>query len=96
MPKLSLPAELTQTQARACLGALAQGLRAAADANVVVDASALQRFDSAALAVLLELRRQSLGLGKTFAVAHMPTRLADLATLYGIGELLTAAPALPA
>jgi phospholipid transport system transporter-binding protein len=92
MPMLTLPAELTQTQARACLGALAQGLRAAADATVVVDASALQRFDSAALAVLLELRRQSLALGKTFAVARMPARLADLATLYGIGELLAAAP----
>ncbi len=96
MPMLSLPAELTQIQARSCLGALGQGLRAAADATVVVDASALQRFDSAALAVLLELRRQSLALGKTFAVANMPARLADLATLYGIGELLTAAPKLPA
>ena len=93
---LTLPAELTQTQARACLGALAQGLRAAADGTVVVDASALQRFDSAALAVLLELRRQTLALGKAFAVAHVPARLADLATLYGIGELLTAAPNPPA
>lgn len=93
---LSLPAELTQNQARACLDALAQGLRAATGATVVVDASALQHFDSAALAVLLELRRQSLALDKAFAVAHMPTRLADLATLYGIGELLTATPALPA
>ena len=27
MPMLSLPAELTHTEARACLGALAQGLR---------------------------------------------------------------------
>ena len=96
MPVLSMPAELTQTQARACLGALAQGLRAAAGQTVVVDASALQRFDSAALAVLLELRRQSLALGKAFALAHMPARLADLATFYGIGELLTAAPTLPA
>ncbi|MEY4266751.1 MAG: hypothetical protein RIS90_1286 [Pseudomonadota bacterium] len=93
---LTLPAELTQTQARACLGALAQGLRADSVATVVVDASALQRFDSAALAVLLELRRQSLALGKAFAVAQMPVRLADLATLYGIGELLAAAPERPA
>ena len=93
---LVLPLQLTQAEAKACLGALLLELPAQADATVVVDASALQRFDSAALAVLLELRRQSLGLGKTFAVAHMPTRLADLAALYGIGELLTAAPALPA
>ena len=92
---LVLPLQLTQAEAKACLGALLLELPAQA-AAVVVDASALQRFDSAALAVLLELRRQSLALGKTFAVAHMPTRLADLAALYGIGELLTAAPAVPA
>jgi phospholipid transport system transporter-binding protein len=63
----------------------------AQDAVVVVDAGALLRFDSAALAVLLELRRQSLAISKTFAVAHMPKRLADLAALYGIGDLLVAA-----
>lgn len=92
---LVLPLQLTQAEAKACLGALLLELPAQA-AAVVVDAGALLRFDSAALAVLLELRRQSLALGKTFAVAHMPTRLADLAALYGIGELLTAAPAVPA
>ena len=43
MPMLTLPAELTQTQARACLGALAPALGAAAEATVVVDPSALQR-----------------------------------------------------
>jgi hypothetical protein len=30
-------------------------------------------------------------MAKTFAVAHMPKRLADLAALYGIGDLLVAA-----
>jgi len=51
----------------------------------------LNRFDSAALAVLLEFRRESLALGKRFSVHGLPARLADLATLYGIIELLPAA-----
>jgi len=86
---LVLPPQLTQSEAKACLRVLQLELLAQA-AAVVVDAGALIRFDSAALAVLLELRRQSLATAKTFAVAHMPTRLADLAALYGIGDLLVA------
>ena len=93
MTMLALPVELTHAQARACLNTLSLGVRAAAGAGVVVDASALARFDSAALAVLLALRRQCLALSQSFAVAHMPAGLADLATLYGIGELLGVAPA---
>jgi len=57
---------------------------------VVVDAARLEQFDSAALAVLLALRRESLKLGKTFAVAGLPQQLADLGSLYGIAELLPA------
>jgi phospholipid transport system transporter-binding protein len=86
---LVLPPQLTQSEAKACLRVLQLELPAQA-AAVVVDAGALLRFDSAALAVLLELRRQSMAMSKTFAVAHMPTRLADLAALYGIGDLLVA------
>lgn len=87
---LVLPPQLTQAEAKACLRGLQMALPAQA-AAVVVDAGALVRFDSAALAVLLDLRRQSLATAKTFAVAHMPKRLADLAALYGIGDLLVAA-----
>ena len=87
---LVLPPQLTQAEAKACLRELKMALPALG-AAVVVDAGALVRFDSAALAVLLELRRQSLSTAKTFAVARMPTRLADLAALYGIGDLLVAA-----
>lgn len=92
---LVLPKELTQTQATACLRMLVQGLRALSGQDVVVDATGLSRFDSAALAVLLELRRETLAQGKRFSVRGLPTRLGDLATLYGIVELLPAAsPAL--
>lgn len=84
---LELPAELTQTSATACLRDLSAGLSAETD-GVVVSAVKLGRFDSAALAVLLALRRETLALGKTFAVTKLPERLADLARLYGIAELL--------
>ena len=88
---LVLPTELTQKQASACLRMLVQGLKSGAEAEVVVDATALARFDSSALAVLLELRRESLAIGKRFAVQGLPVRLGSLATLYGIVDLVPAA-----
>ncbi len=89
---LPLPTELTQSQASACLRTLQQGLQAESGSHVVIDATALNRFDSAALAVLLEVRRQTQALGKQFSVQGLPTRLGDLAALYGIIDLLPAAP----
>lgn len=88
---LILPKELMQNQATACLSTLVQGLRSQAEEAVVVDASSLGRFDSSALAVLLECRRETLALGKHFAVKGMPPRLNDLATIYGVAELLPSA-----
>ena len=85
---LVLPEELTQTQARSCLRMLVQGLKSWTAPTVVVDATALIRFDSAALAVLLELRRESLAIGKRFSVHGLPLRLGNLASVYGISELL--------
>ncbi len=91
-PSLVLPAELTHDQAGVCLRMLAQALRSQLDPAVVADAGALSRFDSSALAVLLECRREALALGKSFSVSRMPKRLRDLATLYGVAQLLPAAP----
>jgi len=88
---LVLPAELTHEQAGACSRMLAQGLRSQPGAAVVADAGALAHFDSSALAVLLECRREALASGKTFAVARLPARLRELAVLYGVAELLPAA-----
>ena len=88
---LVLPADLTQVQANACLQMLLQGLRSEQGAAVVVDASALGRFDSAALAVLLECRREGLALGKSLTISGMPRRLRDLPAVYGIDGLLPAA-----
>jgi phospholipid transport system transporter-binding protein len=89
---LVLPAELTHEQAPACCRMLTQGLRSQPGSAVVADAGALAHFDSSALAVLLECRREAMALGKTFAVARLPARLRELAALYGVAELLPAAP----
>jgi phospholipid transport system transporter-binding protein len=70
---------------------LAQALRVQSESHAVADASALRRFDSSALAVLLDCRREALASGKSFAVHQMPARLRELAALYGVGELLTTA-----
>lgn len=70
---------------------LLQGLRVHRAPGVVVDASALTAFDSSALAVLLECRREALAVGKTFAVQGLPPALRGMAGLYGVGTLLAPA-----
>ena len=49
------------------------------------------RMKDLALAVLLAVRRECARAGKLFAVKGLPDRLRDLAALYGIEGLLTAA-----
>ena len=88
---LSLPVELTHGQAKACLAQLVAGLGGETASPVVVNATALGRFDSSALAVLLELRRVCLRGGKALVVQGLPQHLSDLATLYGIEGLLPSA-----
>jgi phospholipid transport system transporter-binding protein len=90
---LVLPAELTHAQAPACSRMLVQALRSQPGLPAVADASALRHFDSSALAVLLECRREALALGKSFAVRQLHPRLRDLASLYGVAELLPEATA---
>ncbi|KQU84594.1 phospholipid transport system transporter-binding protein [Variovorax paradoxus] len=89
---LVLPTKLTHDDAPACMRMLQQGLKGQADTSTVVDASALTQFDSSALAVLLECRRESSALGRGFAVKGLSPRLRELAALYGIAGLLPAAP----
>ena len=89
---LVLPKELTHPQAQACVQMLAQAMKADGAPSVVADAGPLEHFDSSALAVLLECRREAMALGKTFSVVRMPPRLRELAAVYGVGELLPATP----
>lgn len=88
---LVLPSELTHRQATACLRMLLQGLKAQREPSVVVDATGLAVFDSSALAVLLECRREALACGKSFSVQGLPAPLRSLAGLYGVGILITPA-----
>ena len=88
---LQLPVTLTQAQANDCLDRLTDGLRQEAASDVVVDGAQLRSFDSSALAVLLEFRRECARAGKRFVVQGLPQRLRDLATLYGIERLLPSA-----
>ena len=87
---LVLPAELTHAQADTCLNMLREAARAERGPQVLVDATPLARFDSSALAVLLECRRECLHDGKRFAVRGLAPRLRELADLYGISALLSA------
>jgi phospholipid transport system transporter-binding protein len=89
---LVLPSRLTHDEAPACVYMLQQGLDGQTESATVVDASALVHFDSSALAVLLECRREASARGRGFAVKGLPARLRELATLYGVAGLLPAAP----
>ena len=88
---LLLPATITVREARDVQRMLAQALKSEPDSGVVIDAGNLQQFDSAALAVLLECHRLANAWGRPFAVRNPPPKLASLARLYGVDELLTLA-----
>lgn len=64
--------------------------------EVVVDASALSQFDSSALAILLECRRQALAAGKGFSVQGASGQLLQLADVYGVATLIPASTPQPA
>ncbi|MEY4562592.1 MAG: hypothetical protein RLZZ618_1869 [Pseudomonadota bacterium] len=88
LPQVITSQEARDTQ-RMLMQALQQAAKGSAETTVSVDASGLQRFDSAALAVLLDCQRSALAHGKQFAVRHAPPKLVELAHLYGIDGLLT-------
>ena len=87
---LTLPSVLTHGASAAVARGLPQAVQAE-PGDLVADASALQQFDSSALAVLLECRRQALAAGKAFSVQGAPERLRVLAGLYGVQALIPAA-----
>jgi phospholipid transport system transporter-binding protein len=89
---LKLPAQLTHDQVAPCLRQW-RGQWPLGDGPVLLDASALTRFDSSALAVVLDLRRQALAQGRVLELVAAPARLMELAALYGVDELLASNPA---
>ncbi|HEY9240244.1 MAG TPA: STAS domain-containing protein, partial [Burkholderiaceae bacterium] len=63
---LLLPATVTAREANDVRRLLTQALKGEPGDAVVIDASNLQQFDSAALAVLLECQRAAQASGKSF------------------------------
>lgn len=89
---LLLPEALTLAEARDTLRLLKVSLERESEPLLVVDGGQLRRFDSSALAVLLECRRLAEAWGKRFEVHGLPAKLVELAQLYGMDEVLGLVP----
>lgn len=85
-PTFALPAVLTHAQAQATAQALVSSVQA--EPQLTLDASALQQFDSSALAVLLAGMRAASAQGGRLTVQGLPARAASLARVYGLADLL--------
>jgi phospholipid transport system transporter-binding protein len=89
---MQLPATLTIAEAAAVHARLQAEAGPAGAGPLRIDAAALEEFDTSALAVLLELRRGCQAAGRTFELLAPPLKLRQLATLYGVHELLGLTP----
>ena len=75
----------------------AAGVMAAADALPLpesgrIDLGGLAPADSAALAVVMALRRRALAEGRTLRIENLPPGLHSLATVYGVDDLARGTP----
>ena len=91
----ALPETLTLAQANAAVASIQQQLaKDGVDTGaLVVDASALHTFDTAAIAVLLEASRLAHAGGRTLSIQGAPAAMVELSGLYGVQGLLGFAPA---
>jgi phospholipid transport system transporter-binding protein len=64
------------------------GLQALAAGETGIDLGSLKRFDSTAVAALLEWQRAAEAGGATLHVSNVPAGLDSLARLYGVAHLL--------
>ena len=85
--ELSLPATLTHANATVQLAQWEAQLDRLGGESVIVDCAALQQFDSAALALVLELARRVRARGSVVQLRGVPQRLHDLAAVYGLETL---------
>lgn len=85
---LVLPERVTLNEATQVLTDLES--RLPSSSVVLLDASALQTFDSSVVAVLLALQRRLATHGQKLQVCQRSERLQALLTLYGVAELLPA------
>jgi phospholipid transport system transporter-binding protein len=95
MTVLTTPSQLTHDTCPAALAdwrAQIAALPANAASNLSLELNALTQFDSSALAVLLALKREWSGPGKTVQLQSLPAKLSQLAQLYGVQDLLMTKP----
>ena len=91
---VQLPSSLTLPQAREALehiqktvlGQAVNEQPGSGDA-VVIDGSPLEHLDSAAIAVLLQCRRDAMARGKRLHLRSAPEKLLALMRLYGVADL---------
>lgn len=91
---MKLPENATLADAPALLVQLNQALDGGSG-PLEIDAGALQNFDTSAIALLMQARRLAHTAGRSFSVLQAPPKLAELARLYGVEELLSLAPSAP-
>lgn len=89
MSTWALPSRLTLSEAREAFEALTAAHAAhPAGESLVLDASALDAFDTAALSLLLTASRLASASGGRCDVRHAPSQLRQLAELYGVQDLV--------
>ncbi|MDZ7591716.1 MAG: STAS domain-containing protein [Rubrivivax sp.] len=91
---MKLPATATVDEA-AALAATLPAIVADGSGTLRIDASALQSFDTSAIALLLQARRLAQAAGRGVEITGAPAKLAELARLYGVEELLSLSPSVP-
>jgi phospholipid transport system transporter-binding protein len=77
-----------ETLPRVLAESRAYGARAEVPDRLTIDFSAVTEVDSAAVALLLEWRREAARLGKGLSFANLPANLLALADLYGVTGLI--------
>ncbi len=91
---MKLPETATLEQAAGLLVQIDAALAASPGATgLLIDASALKDFDTSAVALLLEAQRRGKRAGVGVQLVGLPPKLLELASLYGVDELLSVAPA---
>jgi phospholipid transport system transporter-binding protein len=83
-----LPATATLLQARAVQDEVSAAIARCGPEGLQIDAAALADFDTSLIALLLHAQRTSRARGVPLQVTGAPPKLADLARLYGVAELL--------
>lgn len=85
---LIFPRTVTHNEAVTCLDLLRSGAQSWHGNEVRIDAAALNKFDSSALAVLLQVKREIQAMGKQLTILGLPKQLQELANLYGVQSVL--------